>query len=70
MLKKNSSQKTLYADVIPVKLVIATALMAISRKVIIFDYEKLTFSQYIYANTAVILALGLTYWLISKKIEG
>ena len=35
---------TLYlkTDVIPVRLVVATALMAISRKVIIFDFEKNT----------------------------
>jgi uncharacterized membrane protein (DUF373 family) len=35
---------TLYlkTDVIPVRIVVATALMAISRKVIIFDYEKIT----------------------------
>lgn len=35
---------TLYlkTDVIPVRLVVATALMAISRKVIIFDFEKIT----------------------------
>ena len=37
---------TLYlkTDVIPVRLVVATALMAISRKVIIFDFDKITLS--------------------------
>ncbi len=53
-------------DVIPVKLVVATALMAISRKVIIFDYKELT-PMYILATAAVVLALGITYWLVSLK---
>lgn len=56
----------LSTNVIPVRLVIATALMAIARKVIIFDYEKLT-PPYIYGTAAVVLALGVTYWLIAKK---
>lgn len=56
----------LKTDVIPVRLVVATALMAISRKVIIFDFEKIT-PPYILATAAVIAALGLTYWLITKK---
>ncbi len=53
-------------DVIPVKIVVATALMAISRKVIIFDFEKIT-PQFVLAIAAVILALGITYWLISRE---
>ena len=59
---------TLYirSDVLPVKLVVATALMAISRKVIIFDFNELT-PMYIFATAAVVLALGVTYWLISSK---
>lgn len=59
---------TLYirSDVLPVKLVVATALMAISRKVIIFDFGELT-PMYIFATAAVVLALGVTYWLISLK---
>ena len=48
--------------VIHVKIVIATALMAISRKVIIFDYKVIE-PQYVYATAAVILALSLGYWL-------
>jgi len=56
----------LKTDVIPVRLVVATALMAISRKVIIFDFEEIT-PPYILGSAAVILALGVTYWLISKK---
>lgn len=56
----------LSTDVIPVRLVIATALMAIARKVIIFDFEKIT-PPFIYGTAAVVLALGITYWLITKK---
>ncbi len=56
----------LRSDVVPVKLVVATALMAISRKVIVFDFKKLP-PDYIYASGAVVLALGLTYWLLDKK---
>ena len=59
---------TLYLreDVIHVRLVVATALMAIARKVIVFDYKELS-PQYIYASGGVVLALGITYWLLSKK---
>ena len=56
----------LSTNVIPVRLVIATALMAISRKVIIFDFDKIT-PPYIYGTAAVVFALGITYWLITKK---
>jgi uncharacterized membrane protein (DUF373 family) len=56
----------LNTDVIPVRLVVATGLMAISRKVIIFDFNALT-PAYIYSSAAVILALGITYWLITRQ---
>ena len=56
----------LRTDVIPVRLVVATALMAIARKVIIFDFEKIT-PPYILATAAVVFALGITYWLITRK---
>ncbi len=59
---------TLYIrkNVIHIKLVIATALMAIARKVIIFDFKQIT-PAYIYGTAFVILALGITYWLIDKN---
>ena len=62
---------TLYLrdDVIHVRLVMATALMAIARKVIVFDFKELGY-EYVYATGAVVLALGVTYWLISKKSGG
>ena len=50
----------------PVKLVVATALMAIARKVIVLDIEKLT-PDYILAIAATVLALGVTYWLLHKE---
>ncbi len=58
---------TLYLknNVIPVRLVVATALMAISRKVIIFDFDEIT-PEFVLATAAVVIALGLTYWLISR----
>ncbi len=59
---------TLYirSDVIPVKLVVATALMAISRKVIVFDFKHLE-PEYIAASSLVVIALGVSYWLIDNK---
>jgi uncharacterized membrane protein (DUF373 family) len=59
---------TLYLrdDVVHVRLVVATALMAIARKVIIFDFEK-TQPMYILATGAVVLALGVVYWLMDQK---
>lgn len=59
---------TLYltADVIHVKLVVATALMAIARKVITLD-DKALGAPYFYGYAALALALGVTYWLLSKK---
>ncbi len=50
------------------KLVIATALMAIARKVIILDYDQLS-GWHMAGMGALILSLGLTYWLISKPIH-
>ena len=58
---------TLYLrdDIIHVRLVLATALMAIARKVIVFDYKELS-PNYVLATGAVVLALGITYWLIER----
>jgi uncharacterized membrane protein (DUF373 family) len=59
---------TLYLreDIIHVKLVVATALMAIARKVIVFDFSEISY-QHVMATGAVVLALGITYWLIAKN---
>ncbi|GLI36014.1 phosphate-starvation-inducible PsiE family protein [Desulforhabdus amnigena] len=55
-------------DVIHVKIVMATALMAIARKVIILDFSKIS-SDYIWATAALVLAMSLGYWLILKWSE-
>ncbi len=61
---------TLYIrkDVIHVKLVVATALMAIARKVIIFDFKEVS-PLHVLATGAVVLALGITYWLIERRLS-
>ena len=56
------------AETFPVQLVTATALMAIARKVIVLDMET-TDALTILAIAAVVLALGLTHWLLSKPRE-
>jgi len=43
--------------------------MAIARKVIILDFET-TDAMTILAIAAVVLALGLTHWLLSKPDTG
>jgi uncharacterized membrane protein (DUF373 family) len=53
-------------DVIHVRIVLATALMAIARKVIILDYST-TSPQYIYATAAVVAAMALAYWLVVRE---
>ncbi|MEE4186739.1 MAG: phosphate-starvation-inducible PsiE family protein [Gammaproteobacteria bacterium] len=59
---------TLYLrdDVIHIRLVISTALMAIARKVIILDFDKVQ-PLYMFATAAVVLALGITYWLVENR---
>ena len=52
-------------DVIQVKIVLATALMAIARKVIILDYEELE-PMYISATGVVLVATGITYYFVHK----
>lgn len=52
-------------DVIHVKIVMATALMAIARKVIVMDYEK-TSPEFVYGTAAVVIAMSIGYWLVVK----
>lgn len=47
------------------KLVVATALMAIARKVIILDYDQVS-DLHMVGMGALILALGFAYWFICK----
>lgn len=50
-------------DVIHVKIVIATALMAIARKIIILDFSEIE-PSYVFAIAAVTLAMAVAYYLI------
>lgn len=50
-------------DVIHVKIVIATALMAIARKVIILDFATVS-ASYVFGIAAVTLAMAIAYFLI------
>lgn len=49
-------------DAIQLEIVIATAYMAILRKVIILDYKAVS-PEYVYATAAVVVALAVGYWL-------
>lgn len=52
-------------NIFPVQLVVATALMAIARKVIVLDFDELT-PLYLIGIAATTLALGVTYWLLRQ----
>ena len=56
---------TLYLteNVIHIRLVVATALMAVARKIIAFDPKTMT-NDVILAYAALALALGAAYWLV------
>lgn len=55
-------------DVIHVKIVLATALMAVARKVIILDYDN-TDSMYVFATGVVLVATGIVYYFVHKIPE-
>lgn len=55
-------------DVIHVKIVLATALMAIARKVIIMDFDKIS-ADYVWATAGVTLAMAIAYWLVVYYTE-
>ncbi len=52
-------------DAIHVQIVMATALMAIARKVIVLDFDKVS-AEYVYGLAAVTLSMSIGYWLIHK----
>lgn len=56
-------------DSLHAKLVLSTALIAISRKVIILDY-KATPPEYVYALAAMVLATAIAYWVVNHKSPG
>lgn len=55
-------------DVIHVKIVLATALMAVARKVIILDYDALD-PMYVFATGLVLVATGIAYYFVHKIPE-
>jgi uncharacterized membrane protein (DUF373 family) len=56
-------------DVLHVKIVMATALMAIARKVIILDFNDVS-PIYVFGIAAVVLAMSVGYWLVHQLSEG
>ena len=58
----------LRVDVFPLQLVIATALMAMARKIIIIDFDDVM-PLHIFAVGSVVLALGVTYYLVGKNCD-
>jgi uncharacterized membrane protein (DUF373 family) len=55
-------------DVIHVQIVMATALMAIARKVIILDFKTVT-PDYMLATAMVVLAMGIGYWFVVRNVD-
>lgn len=53
-------------DVIHVRIVMATALMAIARKIIILDFDQIS-PDYIWASAAVILTTSAGYWVVTRQ---
>ena len=53
-------------NVIHIKIVLATAFMAVARKVIVLDYKEVS-SDYVFATAALVLALAVAYWLAVVK---
>ena len=61
---------TLYIrkDVIPVKLVVATALMAVARKIIVFDFNEVS-ALHVIGTALLMIALGATYWMLEREFK-
>lgn len=51
-------------DVIHVKIVMATALMAIARKIIILDVDKVD-APYLWGLASIVFAMSIGYWLVA-----
>lgn len=59
----------LQENVIHIKIVLATAFMAVARKVIVLDYKEIS-ADYVYATAALVLALSVAYWLVVLRSPG
>jgi uncharacterized membrane protein (DUF373 family) len=55
-------------DIIHVQIVMATALMAIARKVIILDFKTIT-PDYMFATAALIFAMSIGYWFVVRNVD-
>jgi len=53
-------------DIIPIKLVLATALIAVARKFIIIDASKDSY-LYILALATAVIAISISYYFITHK---
>ncbi len=53
-------------NVIHIKIVLATAFMAVARKVIVLDYKEVS-ADYVFATAALMLAMAVAYWLAVVK---
>lgn len=52
-------------DALHIDIVLATAYMAVLRKIIILDYKEVS-PDYVYATAALAVALAVGYWLTKK----
>lgn len=61
---------TLYIrnDVIPVKMVVATALMAVARKIIVFDFHDVS-ALHVIGTALLVVGLGGSYWLLEREFK-
>lgn len=59
----------LRSEVIHIKIVLATALMAVARKVIVLDFKEIN-ELFVFGTAAVVLSLGVVYWLVVVRTEG
>lgn len=61
---------TLYIrnDVIPVKMVVATALMAVARKIVVFDFHDVS-AMHVIGTGILVIALGGCYWLLEREFK-
>ena len=56
-------------DIIHVQIVMATALMAIARKIIILDFDQVS-SEYVWAMAGVVFSMSIGYYLVKHTTPG
>lgn len=65
LVKKTASSWPLRDNVIHVKIVIATAMMAIARKVIILDLDT-TPAEYLWGIALIVVAMSVAYLVVQR----